>query len=65
MVTLSLCFLRFHFSPQGQGITECLINSIATYYDLNCFPQNSHVDMQKPAVTVFTDGAFKEVIKVK
>lgn len=29
------------------------------------FPQNSHIEVPIPSVTLFGDGAFMEIIKIK
>lgn len=34
-------------------------------YGLNCASQNSYIEALSPYVTVFGDGAFQEVIRVK
>lgn len=39
--------------------------NFSTYFGLNCVSPNSYVVTLIPKVTIFGDGAFKEVIKAK
>ena len=53
MIILALSFLRFYFFPQGEDITEYLINKhVYTFTDLIVFLQNSYVETLTLNVTV-------------